>query len=196
MSTSLQAKNLCAADVQTISKKTVKTLKMMRCDEYFELFWKDEQNKAANLSIDSQKLPSKKRAPPRIEECLGGYTAPEFDEDIISYYRKTYYEALDCITNVVTDHSDQQDLRIYIKLEKLLIKAAKGDDFHAECDDDSSIYCKDFDDNQFQVQMETFSEYCKELVIISVCTIAQKQLHGSHRVSKIDFGDASDKLNI
>ena len=52
------------------------------------------------------------------------------------------------------------------------------------------------DDNQFQVQMETFSEYCKELVIISVCTIAQKQLHGSHRVSKIDFGDASDKLNI
>ena len=32
LSTSLQAKDLCAADAQKSSKKTVETLKKMRCD--------------------------------------------------------------------------------------------------------------------------------------------------------------------
>ena len=51
-------------------------------------------------------LPRKRGGPPRIEECLGGNAAPEFDEDIVSYYRKIYYEALDIITNPITDHFD------------------------------------------------------------------------------------------
>ena len=35
------------------------------------------------------------------------------------------------------------------------------------------MYRKDFDDNRFQVQLETISEYCKGLDIISVRTIAE-----------------------
>ena len=49
--------------------------------------------------ISLPKLPRKKRAPPTIEEYLRGNAAPEFDKDIVSYYRKIYHEALDCITN-------------------------------------------------------------------------------------------------
>ena len=60
-----------------------------------------------------------------------------------------------------------------MKLENLLIKAAKRDDFHAEYDNILSIYRKDFDDNWFQLQLETLSEYCKELEFISVCTIVE-----------------------
>ena len=45
--------------------------------------------------------------------------------------RKIYYEALDCITNAITDRFDQQDFKTYTKLENL-IKVAKGDDFHPE----------------------------------------------------------------
>ena len=37
----------------------------------------------------------------RIDEYLGGNTAPEFGEDIVFYYRKIYYEALDSITNAI-----------------------------------------------------------------------------------------------
>ena len=54
MSTSLQAKDLYTAEAMKISKKIVKTLKKVRCDEKFELFWKDVQNKAANLRIPLQ----------------------------------------------------------------------------------------------------------------------------------------------
>ena len=39
-------------------------------------------------------------------ECLGGNAAPVLDEDIVSHYRKIYYEPLDCITNAITDHFD------------------------------------------------------------------------------------------
>ena len=94
---------------------------------------------------------SKRRASPRIKECLGGNVAPEFDEDICSYYRKIYYESMDCITNDTSDRFEQQDFIKYIKLENLLIKAAKGDDYHAKYDDVLSKYPKDFDENQFQV---------------------------------------------
>ena len=97
----------------------------MRCDEKFELFWKDGQNKAASLRIDPPKLPKKRKAPSRIEECLGGNAAPEFDEEIVSYYRKIYYEAPDCITNAIIDRFDQQDFKTYIKLEKFLIRHQK-----------------------------------------------------------------------
>ena len=58
---------------------------------------------------------------------------------------------MDCITNDTSDRFEQQDFIKYIKLENLLIKAAKRDDYHAKYDDVLSIYPKDFDENQFQV---------------------------------------------
>ena len=58
---------------------------------------------------------------------------------------------MDCITNDTSDRFEQQDFIKYIKLENLLIKAAKGDDYHVKYDDVLSIYPKDFDENQFQV---------------------------------------------
>ena len=88
LSKSSQAKDLCATEAQKVLKKTVETLKKMRCDDKIKLFWKDLQNKPANLRIDPPKLSGKRRAPLRIEECLGGNAAPEFEEDIVSYNRK------------------------------------------------------------------------------------------------------------
>ena len=66
-------------EAQKISKKTVETLKKVRCDEKLELFWK-------------VKVTKKRRAPARIEECLEGNAAPKFGENIVSYYRKIYYK--------------------------------------------------------------------------------------------------------
>ena len=91
LSKSLQAKDLCVAEAQKISKKTIKTLKKMKLDKKFELLWKDVQNKASNLRIDSPKLTRIRRAPPRTDEYPGGNAAPEFEEYIVSYYRKVYY---------------------------------------------------------------------------------------------------------
>ena len=68
------------------------------------------------------------------------------------------------ISSAITDCFYKQDF----KLENLVINAVKGDDFYAEYNDVLSIYREDFDDNRFQVQLETLLEYCKEFNIISV----------------------------
>ena len=110
------------------------------------------------------RLPRKKRARPRIEECLGESAAPEFDDDVVSHYRKIYYESLDCIINAVEDRFDQEDFKTYIKLTNFLLKAAKGSDFDSEYNDVMALYDSDFEGIRFQVQLETLSEYCKEIV--------------------------------
>ena len=66
----------------------------------------------------SSKVTQERRAPPRLEECLGGNIAPEFYEEIVSYYRKVYYEALDGITNAITDHSKELGIILFVQLQK------------------------------------------------------------------------------
>ena len=44
-----------------------------------------------------------------------------------------------------------------------MLKAAKGDIFIQECNDVMVIYSNDFDENRFQVQLETLQEYCTNL---------------------------------
>ena len=67
VSVSLQTKGLCAADVQTITKYTVTTLKKMKTDENCHLFWDDAKQKATKLNVNAPQLSTKKRAPTRTE---------------------------------------------------------------------------------------------------------------------------------
>ena len=99
-----------------------------------------------------------------MEECLEESTEPEFDDNVVSHFKKVYYETLDCIINAIEDRFDQEDFKTYIKLENLLLKAAKGSDFNSEYNDIMALYDSDFDGIQFHVQLERLSEYCKEIV--------------------------------
>ena len=102
---------MCAAEAQKIPTKTIETQKEIRWDEKCEIFWKDIQNKAGNLRINPSKLPRKRTTPPKIEKCPGGNAAPGFDENIISYYRKFYYKALDCIIDTIIDRLTNKILK-------------------------------------------------------------------------------------
>ena len=66
--------------------------------------------------------------------------------------------------NAIEDRFDQYDFKTYIKLENLLLKATKGSDFDSEYNDVMALYDSDFDGIRFHVQLETLSEYCKEIV--------------------------------
>ena len=82
----------------------------MRSDEKFKLFWKDVKNKAAILNVYPLRLLRKKRVPPSV--------APEFDDNVVSYYRKMYYESLDCIINAIEDQFDQEDFQNVHQIRK------------------------------------------------------------------------------
>ena len=79
-----------------------------------------------------------------------------------------------CIVNAIEDRFDQEDFKTYVKLENLLLKAAKGSDFDSEYNDVMALYDSDFDGIRFHVQLETLSEYCKEIVdTVSVRTVTK-----------------------
>ena len=61
LSASLQAKDLCAGEAQTIAKNTVATLTKVRTYENYHLFWEDVKQEAAKLYIDAPKLPTRKK---------------------------------------------------------------------------------------------------------------------------------------
>ena len=105
----------------------------------------------------------KRRAPTKIEELFGEKAAPEYANDGIFQYRRIYFKSLDCIINATEDRFDQEDFRTYVKLQNLLLKAANGDVFIQEHNDVMAIYDSDFDENRFQVQLETLQEYCTNL---------------------------------
>ena len=82
----------------------------------------------------------------------------------VSHYRTKYYESLDCIINAIEDRFHQEDFKTYIKLENLLLKAAKGSDFGSKYKDVMALYDSDLDGIRCHVQLKTLSEYCKEIV--------------------------------
>ena len=99
---------------------------------------------------NAQKLSKKRRSPTKIEELFGGKAAIEF----ISHYCRIYFESLDCIINAIEDWFGQEDFRTYVKLENLLLKAAKDDVFIQEYTDIMAIYSISFGENRFQVQFK------------------------------------------
>ena len=51
----------------------------------------------------------------------------------------------------------------YVKLKNILLKAAKGNIFIQEYNDAMAIYGSNFNENRFQVQLQTLQEYCTNL---------------------------------
>ena len=106
LSISLQAEDLCATQAQTIAKNTASTLEKMRTDQNFDLFWTDVNSKAEALDVDEPTLSRRRRPPSRIDDYYGK-AAPEFPVDVISHYRRIYFESLDCIISAIRDRLDQ-----------------------------------------------------------------------------------------
>ena len=111
------------------------------------------------MDVDTPKLSRKRRAQTRTEEFFGGKAAVKYAHDVTFHYRRIYFESLDLIINAIEDRFDQEDFRTYFKLENPLFKAAK-DNVSSQEYNVMAIHCSDVHENRFQVQLETFQEYC------------------------------------
>ena len=117
----------------------------MRTDQNFDLFWTDVNSKAEALDVDEPTLSRRRRIPPSRIDGYYGKAAPEFPADVISHYWRIYFESPNCIISAIRDRFDQEDYRIYVQLENLLLKAAKGGNFIKEYDAAMETYAYDFD---------------------------------------------------
>jgi len=67
LSKTLQSTSMSAAESQKIVNMTVRTLKSIRSDEKFLLFWKLTKQKASKLDIKEPVLPRQRKHPRRYE---------------------------------------------------------------------------------------------------------------------------------
>ena len=85
LSKALQNVSVSAADAQIMAAKSVETLKRIRSDEMFELFWKHAESLRVNTDTKEPAPPRKRKAPLRYE--VGGGDSFHFDS-VEDHYRQ------------------------------------------------------------------------------------------------------------
>ena len=102
LSQTLQSTTMSAVEGQKITSMVVNTLKAMRSDEAFELFWKYVTDMAMSLEVEDPVLPRKRKTPNRLTDVGSmGAETEYFPSTPIELYRQLYFEALDSATSCI-----------------------------------------------------------------------------------------------
>ena len=150
LSSTLQHKNMSAAEGQRLAQLSLSVLKKMRCDEDFSAFYQLVLRDQLCVGISAPCLPRKRRAPQRYEV---GSSAGSFHESPEVHYWQIYFGALDHAIEAIHDRFDQPGYRIYQNLEQLIVKASKGKPYNDELDEVCRFYGSDLSRDQLEVQL-------------------------------------------
>ena len=153
LSRSLQKTDISASEGQEIASFTVKTLKLMRNEEHFRLFWLKVTQSAEKLNIQDAFLPRRIKKPKRYEDgiCSEHSATPE------EHYFKIYCQAMDLIINCIERRFNQPGYQIYKNLQELLLNSVNKKDFSKEFDVVIKTYGSDIDSFRLQAQLETLA---------------------------------------
>ena len=158
----LQKKTMSAAEGQEVARMTISTLESLRDDASFAAFWQKVNAPLDRFDIQEPTIPRKRRAPSRIED---GLAPPEFSSSVEDHFRRIYFEAIDNVIGGLKDRFEQPGYATYSKLEQLLIKACRGDDFSHELDFCCNFY-NDINKACLEPQLHTFQldfvRHCKQ----------------------------------
>ena len=160
LSSTLQHTSLSAAEGQQVAHMTVETLKSIRNDQSFDLFWEKVNHTASELDISEPQLPRHRRRPRRYDD---GDSSGDFADDPKLLYRKHYYEGIDHIINCIEDRFNQPGYRIYSSLETLLRKACKQEDFEPDLKVVCDFYEDDFDQSLLKTQLVILGVHFQEV---------------------------------
>ena len=208
LSKALQSSHMSAAEGQKVAAMTVKTLESLRTEENFKLFWAKAVKMGSDIGVDEPVLPRRRKAPKRYRI---GSSEGEFPENAEVMYRQIFYEVLDLIVTSIKGRFDQSGYRVYCKLEDLLVKAARKEDYSEELEFVTAFYREDIDSDRLKMQLDVLSsnfpedsslhdlqsilKYLKELshpqrtLMSEVCTLASLILvmPASNAVSERSF---------
>ena len=109
LSRALQGKHMFAIEAKKYIAITVGSLKNLRCESKFVEFWSETKAKAEELGVDKPVLPRKRKAPIRFDPV---FSTTHVDDNPIGEI----------------DHRfDSDSYKLYGKIEKILLSAAKND---------------------------------------------------------------------
>lgn len=162
----LKNKNLSAAEGQSVAAVTVTTLSSLQTAQAFEHFWATVIKKAEENEIDSLKILSLRRATSQFEDGQGTSKYQEMTKDM---YKNIYHETLNLIISCIKDQFDQQDYKMYVNCEQLLLKAACGRDFTDEFHSVTNFFGSDFIPQELQTHLNTLTQNmsCEGSVLVS-----------------------------
>ena len=153
LSSSLQNKSISASEGQQLMQLTVATLKSIRSDQSFDIFWEKVTTMAAELSVGEAKLPRPRQLPRRYDD---GLCRGDRHETPKAYFRQIFYESMDMIIGCIQNRFNQPGYVLYSSLETLLTKAAKQEEFEADLHKVCSFYKDDLDEGILNAQLKTF----------------------------------------
>ena len=156
LSRTLQHQAMSAAEGQAVAELTVRTLKGMRTEESFALFFDLVDRFRVVTGTDPPVLPRKRRAPQRYEIGSGEASHSATVEE---HYRRQYYEALDIAIASITKRFDQPGYAMYKNLESLLVHAANGQDYDQYLGNVAAFYKDDFDQALLTAQLQNLGTW-------------------------------------
>lgn len=120
----------------------------MRSDKNFKLFWEHLTKEANVYGVEEPVLPRKRKVPRRFDPNNDSGTTPATPED---HYSAIYFEALDTVINCISNRFDQEEYKMYSKLESILLKKDQNYD---DYDDMFELYHSDIVKDQLLTQLQ------------------------------------------
>ena len=111
---------------------TCKTLMGVQSESKFDLFWTKVYREPQTHSLSEPRLPRN-----------GAIASVDHRDALKAHYRRIYSEALDLITNCISQRFDQPGYQNYKFLQELLVKASKGEEYLSELKFLCDFYSKD-----------------------------------------------------
>ena len=168
LSRALEAANLSTTDQEELSNLTVTTLRSLRCEKDFELFWDKLDWVMETVDVEEASLPRQ-----RSKHSEEKSDPPSTPKDL---YRQHYYEAVDLLVDVITERFNRPGLQVYRRAENLLLDAAHGLDYNREdFDFVVAFYEGDFDRTVLSDQLRALRDcfkYCDDqstLTLQDIC---------------------------
>ena len=112
---------------------------------------------AEKLEVSEPALPHRRKVPKRLEYGTAAHEYPSTAED---HFRQIYYEVLDLVISCITDRFDQPGYCIYNKVQNLILKAAKQQDYQIKLDFIIDYYGNDFDVALLKTHLEILLASC------------------------------------
>ena len=98
LSRTLQKESISAAEGQEVTSLTVTTLRSLRTEDSWKMFWAKAKRIATDVNVAEPQLPCRRKVPRRLEE---GATDTHFPATAEDHYRQIYFQALDDATTCI-----------------------------------------------------------------------------------------------
>ena len=181
LSRTLQKEKMSAIGGKELAGLTVKTLKNMRNDRDFKLFYEKIETSASKIDEVSTPMLLRKRKKPNysIIQYIEGNPKPTGEayhpENAYDHFKQIYFEALDAIVNAINDRFDQSAFELFSQVEQLFLKSVKKQDVTDELKMVKKHFKNDYDEESLIAELQLlptiFEEECPPIDLEDVVKV-------------------------